>query len=474
MGELPVMSREVLMELSRERLVDIILFQAGMIARQAETIARQAETIARLEKRIEELEARLHANSSNSNKPPSSDGPYKKPVKQPGKKGTPGAKKGHKGHRQQMLDTNDVRLISPAPCSCGCEQYQDKKPFYTHQYIELPKIELEVTHFVLLKGACAGCGKINKARIPSEYRTGYGPRMSAVIAELAGSHGDSRSTIQNFCASVLGFSISLGAIQKVLDRVSEAIKPHYEAIGDQARKQAVNHADESSWKLKDALYWLWILASTSVAFFMIHKNRSKVAFKELIKDWTGILVSDGYRLYTDWVGLRQTCLAHLIREAKKLSESKNAEIAKFGASALAELRRLCHMAHAPPTIGEWRAFYARFIKLVTRHHGRKDEAGKFAARLLREIDSLWVFLEKAGVSPTNNHAERMLRFAVCWRKRSYGNVTEKGHRWVERVLSLRQTCRLRSKRTFAVLVDAIDCHFKEQKPDMAWISDGRP
>jgi transposase len=92
---------------------------------------------------------------------------------------------------------------------------------------------------------------------------------------------------------------------------------------------------------------------------MIHSNRSKAAFKALIKEWDGILVSDGYRLYTKWVGLRQTCLAHLIREAKKLSESKNEEIVKFGANALAELRRLCHMAHAPPTNGEWRAFYAR-------------------------------------------------------------------------------------------------------------------
>lgn len=463
MGNVPEFTREALMALPKERLVDIILIQA-------DTIARLEATVARLEKRIEELEARLNANSTNSNQPPSSDSPYKKPIKQPDKNGKPGAKKGHKGHRQQMLEPKEIMPVPPAPCSCGCGDYSDLKPFYTHQYIELPKIEVAVTHFVLLKGPCIGCGKINKARVPSEYRSGYGPRMSAVIAELAGSHGDSRSTIQNFCASVLGFSISLGTIQKVLDRASEAIKPHYEAIGDQARKQAVNHADETSWPLKGALCWLWVLASTSVAFFMIHKNRSKEAFKSLVKDWEGILVSDGYRLYTDWVGLRQTCLAHMIREAKKLSESKNEEIAKFGTNALAELRRLCHMAHAPPTLGEWRAFYARFIKLITRHHGRKDEAGRFAARLLREVDSLWLFLEKGEVSPTNNHAERMLRFAVCWRKRSYGNVTDKGQRFAERIISLRQTCRLRAKRTFPVLIEAMDSYFKEQKPDLAWIA----
>ena len=56
------------------------------------------------------------------------------------------------------------------------------------------------------------------------------------------------------------------------------------------------------------------MANTTVALFMIHEKRSKAAFKELIKEWQGILVSDGYRLYTKWVGLRQTCLAHLIRE----------------------------------------------------------------------------------------------------------------------------------------------------------------
>jgi len=212
------------------------------------------------------------------------------------------------------------------------------------------------------------------------------------------------------------------------------------------------------------------MANKAVSFFMIQKRRNRDAFKALIKEWNGILVSDGYRVYTDWVGLRQTCLAHLIRDARGISEKKDPELARFGTTALAELTRLCHMAHEPPTVGQWRTFYARFIKLIIRNRGRKDEAGVFAARLLREVNSLWVFLEKEGVAPTNNHAERMLRFAVCWRKRSLGTESEKGNRWVERILSLRQTCRLRSKRTFPVLVEAVDCHFKGNKPDLAWIA----
>jgi transposase len=151
---------------------------------------------------------------------------------------------------------------------------------------------------------------------------------------------------------------------------------------------------------------------------------------------------------------------------------KNPEIARFGTWALNELQRLCHMAKAPPTPGEWNAFYARLIRLITLYHDRKDEAGTFARSLSREMESLWVFLEHEGISPTNNHAERMLRFAVLWRNRSQGTASEKGERWVERILSLRQTCRLAERKTYPVLVDALTCFFKEQQPDLSWI--GRP
>jgi transposase len=461
MDVLPNISREHLMMLSKERLIELVLFQG--------------EQISMLRKRIDELESRLNTNSTNSNKPPSSDNPFSKPARQiSSKNGKPGAKKGHKGIRQLLLEPTEIKPVHPERCSCGSNAFVEGDPYYTHQHIELPEVHLKVTHFVLYREKCSCCGKTNRALIPPEFQSGYGPRLSAVIAELAGCHGDSRAAIQNFCAEVLGFSISLGTIQKILDRASEAIKPHYEAIGEEARRQAVNHADETSWRLKGALCWLWVLAGHAVAFFMIHAKRNKVAFKELIKEWQGILISDGYRVYTEWTGLRQTCLAHLIRDARKLSESKDDKISRFGSNALSELCRLCHMAHAPPPIGEWRAFYARLIKLITRHHGNDDDTGRFSARLLREIDSLWLFLEKAGVSPTNNHAERMLRFAVCWRKRSLGTISDKGNRWVERILSLRQTCRLRKTRTFPVLVHALDCYFKEQQPDVTWIAQTHP
>ena len=119
----------------------------------------------------------------------------------------------------------------------------------------------------------------------------------------------------------------------------------------------------------------------------------------------GLLVSDGYGVYQYWVEARQTCVAHLIRTARGLAERQQADLAACGAWALVELQRLCHMAKAPPTGGEWRAWYARLCKLIEQYHNRHDDAGRFARRLLREMDSLWVFLAHHGVEPTNNRAE---------------------------------------------------------------------
>ena len=209
------------------------------------------------------------------------------------------------------------------------------------------------------------------------------------------------------------------------------------------------------------------MASDTGALYMIHPHRSKEAFAALIDDWAGILVSDGYGVYQNWMQARQTCLAHLIRTARSLAERQNVDLAACDAWALAELQRLCHMATAPPTGREWRAWYARLCKLIKQYHDRADEAGQFARRLLRELDLLWVFLAQRGIEPTNNWAERALRFGVRWRKRSLGTASTKGNRWGEHILSLRETYRLRARSTYTVLVDAVTSFFRGQLPELS-------
>ena len=416
---------------------------------------------------IEKFQAKLNEDSTTSNKPPSSDNPLKKEKKE--RKTIRKAKPRRKGYRQQCLRPTEVSEIFPEGCACGCTRLEDPEPYYIHQHIELPVIQPSVEHIILYRGQCSCCGKITKAVVPYAKRAGFGPRFSAAVVELCGIHGDSRRAVQEYCQSVFGVPISQGGIQKVVDRASEAIKPHYDAIDEVAHNERVNHIDETSWRNCSNLAWLWVMVGPVVAFFMIHKHRSKEAFEALVKGWQGILVSDGYRLYQNWVNQRQTCLSHLIRKARALSRRADPELAKCGAWTKKELQRLCQMSKAPPTRGEWLAFNARFFRLTRMYAHRDDDAGRLVRQLLREMDNLWVFLQENGVAPTNNLAERMLRFAVLWRKRSLGTASEKGDRWVERILSLRQTCRIQKRPTYQELVNAIDAYFNRSRPDTEWI-----
>jgi transposase len=93
------------------------------------------------------LESKTNQNSQNSNKLPSTDSPLNKPKK-------------------------------------------NRRPYYTHQVIELPEFKMKVLHFILNKGNCRNCGKIVKAKVTKEHQSGYDPRLSALIAEISGIQGN--------------------------------------------------------------------------------------------------------------------------------------------------------------------------------------------------------------------------------------------------------------------------------------------
>jgi transposase len=431
--------------------VDALLAQVDTL--QELTVAAQARVKA-LAARVEVLEAKLNKNSSNSNKSPSSDSPFA--VKDTQTKPAQATKKERKRRciRQQLLPPTEIQKHLPEHCSCGCTEYDGLKSYYTHQIIELPEIVLSVLHVILYEGRCPGCGKTGKARIPFAVRTGFGPRLSAMIVELTGAHGDSRRAVQDFLQSVFSLRISQGAIQKIVDRSRQALTAHSRQPG----------SVRTAWNGSG-------FCATLPAFFMVHSKRSRQAFLALIGEWQGILVSDGYGVYQQWTHGRQTCLAHLIRRAKGLAERSDPALSKPGAWALSELRLLCRMAQYRPRKGEWLAFYARLMRLIGIHQDREDGVGQLVRLLRRELDHLWLFLEEQGVSPTNNHAERTLRYAVLWRKRSFGTRVEKGDRFVERILSVRQTCRLQGKRVYPFLVDAIHAFLHGTEPNLTWIHD---
>src|SRR5262245_39587557 len=272
-------------ELTPPAVQDYIKHQHQQMAQLQTQMAQFQSQIEQLQQQVETLQGRVAQTSQTSSKPPSSDAPFNKPKRQR-KTSTSkrGGQKGHRGNGPTLLSPTEVHLIEPGPCPCGAGNVISLSPYHTHQVIELPPIEMEIHHFVLQQGHCQGCGRQLKAQVPSSYQAGYGPRLSALIGELAGVHRTSWRLIQDFCHSVCNISISLGAVQKVINRVSQALVPHYEAIAALAHQAPVGYIDETPWYCQNALQWLWIMATDTVTYYRIDPRRSTEAFLALIDE----------------------------------------------------------------------------------------------------------------------------------------------------------------------------------------------
>jgi transposase len=82
----------------------------------------------------------------------------------------------------------------------------------------------------------------------------------------------------------------------------------------------------------------------------------------------------------------------------------------------------------------------------------------FCKELYEHRERLWVFVDVEGVEPTNNAAEQALRHAVIWRKLSFGTQSASGSRFVERMLTVIETCRRQKRNVYAWLTEAVEAH----------------
>jgi transposase len=211
------------------------------------------------------------------------------------------------------------------------------------------------------------------------------------------------------------------------------------------------HLDETGWKEKGKRHWLWVAVTGAVTVFLVSGSRGRKALMELIGEaFAGILHSDRWGAYNMVDRFRrQLCWAHLKRDFQALSERKT-RAGPVGAWGLREIKRLLAIWHryqnGEITWAEMRwelvPVHTRLGKLLRRGASCGDpKAEVFCRNLLKLWPALLTFAFVPGVEPTNNRAERALRGAVLWRKGCFGNQSDSGSRFTERILTTVATLR---------------------------------
>lgn len=497
-----ILTPEQLVALSDPGLDAVLTHEQEVTAPDA-PLSPRAYVLAHLQERLEALEAenralreqlavsgeRLARDSHNSSKPPSSDPPAARARRRtrPPSPRTRGGQPGHPFHPRHLAPPEACRSVidcTPSACRhCGHELTgRDPNPL-RHQVADIPKVVPERDEYRLHRLRCQACGRDTCGTLPEGVSpTGFGPGVEALVAVLTADLHASHRGVARVVADWFGLELGLGTVAKLCRRASRSVAPAVEQAHEAVRTcETAVHADESPWVEGNAdganpeghRAYLWLAATEQLAVLEIALSRSQEAARTFLGETAlGTIVTDrlgSYNFIPDT--RRQVCWNHLDRDFVQMSER---------ACVLSQVIGKGLHDHAAKLFGWWRsyqegrlsaetfrAYTARLRRWVrallesgASYQPRKGETSPRAEtarqcrQILRSETSMWTFRHVAGVSPSNNHAERQLRPGVLWRKVSHGTQSAEGSLYVGRMLTVVQTLRLQKRPLSAFMLEA--------------------
>jgi transposase len=464
-------------------------------------VAEGERQIAEREKQIADLERQLAGrkkNSTNSSKPPSSDGlagEQRRRGRKRKSKRKPGGQPGHPGHHRRLVPVSEVSAIRVLlPKQCGHSggnlpqkpgQAQTAGEPRRHQVTEVPPVKAHITEYQFPNVVCRDCGKATRVPLPAEMRGDFGPQLTALIAYWTVVCRLPRRLVEAMLADVLGIEISLGSTQKAWEEVSQAVARPVDQLQEQLPREAVLNVDETGWRTNGDKRWIWALVAQQFVFYVVASSRSAEVLVSLLGAvFRGILCSDRWVVYLTYhSGPMQLCWAHLKRNILGIADYARSRSARqFCRDALAIMARLFRLWYrfrgelrdrrGNPQPLDRRQLIVKAIplqkKLFALAEAHLDDADRevrnLATALFIHFQRLFTFMEEEGVEPTNNAAEQALRTAVQWRKISFGNRSRNGEIATARLLTVAQSCKRQKRHVLGYLTDAVRCHRRQVAP----------
>ncbi len=401
---------------------------------------RQARLIEELRAEVERLKAELEQSrrAGKRQAAPFSKGLPKAHPKRPGRK------PGHPpSHRPAPAPEQVDRTIEvPLPETCPeCRAPLDDVPVTVHdQYqIDLPEPKPVVTRFRVPVTRCPVCFRRVQGRHPEQTSDAlgaaavqFGPRLLGFAVDLKHRGGTPFRKCAAVLATLTGVIVSAAALVRGSQRLARLARPSYDALVTAARTSAVQHVDETGWKIGGRSAWLWVFTDDHATVYRIRHSRGhEVVIEVLGEDYGGVLVSDCFLAYDPLRCTKSKCAAHLLKRCSEVEQGKTRGAVRFSRRVAALLRRARALKRRRGTIGAHGyavlrgKLHAELDRLLSGEYTDPDNA-RLAKLLRKHRDGVLAFLDHDGVEATNNLAEREVRPAVLTRKVSAGNRTEVG------------------------------------------------
>ena len=399
-----------------------------------------------------DLLRRVRMNSTNSSKPPSSDG-YGKPSPKSlrvktGRK--PGGQPGHKGH-SVFLPHEPDEFVDHYPKKCeSCPNFgkcRENSLFERGEcrYVTELEIRVKVTEHRSFRAKCPKSSEKIRGTFPDNVsaRIRYGDSF-AILAGVLDSYGYiSDKRCAEIIGALTGTSISPATIEALTGRCAQTVRSGIARIREKLTGEEITHHDETGVRVNGILSWVHNTSTPEFTVQTVQTKRGKEGMElhGAVPKENGISVHDCWAPYFGYGGKHAICCAHILRELNGAEEAEpgNRWIGKFRELLLsmkssADGARACGMrAVGDSKIENFSGIYDGIMELAReecplpedkRPNGRgrrkKGKERSLIERLMLRKDCIFMFVRDLRVPFDNNQAERDVRYIKVKSKVSGG------------------------------------------------------
>lgn len=440
------------------------------------------DEINQLYPKIQHLEDQLAKNSSNSSKPPSTDG-FKRQHKTKSMRTKsdkkPGAQHGHQGATLKMVDKpNEVFIHKLDACPVCHNTLEAVEPVRTEkrQVFDIPPLSVFITEHQAQVKVCPQCQSKNTALFPDKISnfTQYGTRIKAYASYLMNYQLLPFDRTAKLFNDLFNHKISTGTLANFKKEAFDNLLPFQNNVKKLLLKSNVINVDETGMRLFKKRYWFHVNSNSNLTYLMYHRKRGREAIDQMgiLEKFQGTAMHDHFKPYLTYNNCKHAyCNAHHLRELTFMHEQYEHKWAEKMIKLLLQIKEVTDKESLSKKrlngklIKHFRKKYDQILKegyQKTLHEFHMNPPPKYAQgkpknlldRLKIHSTEVLAFMYDLSIPFDNNQAERDIRMVKLQQKISGTFRSETGPAYFARIRSYISTAQKQKVNILVALEDA--------------------
>ena len=340
-----------------------------------------------------------------------------------------------------VIPTSCARCSSTMIWKAGCQSQTIADIIFSNK-----GIRRQITRYAIQRYRCGVCR--HEMGVPRQ-KTSYGANLRAYVIYLLIEMRLSHSNIAEHLKSVFGLMIKSSTINDIKSSMASEYEPLYRTLLRSISTGTVVHADETKGVVYGGGHYMWVFANLTTVAYVYSPTRDADVLRDVLQEFSGVLISDFYAAYESIECAQQKCLIHLMRDINELvlKNPFNSELGSIANDFGVLLRGIVD------SIDKWGLKTSRlrrhkrdtdkFFSKIESSTVSSEAALSLKKRLLKNRTKLFTFLDYDGVPWNNNNAEHAVR-AFTRIRNCIATSTVKGTKEYAILLSVQQTLKYRN------------------------------